>query len=1087
METKFFTNRDGNTLIKKFEGLLEQKHNFHFFDALVGYFRASGYFKIRPLLNNIPKIRILVGINVDKLVSDAHRRGIMFFVQEEQTKEEYLKIIQQDIQEAEYSKETEDGILQFIEDIVSGKVQVRAHGSKKIHAKVYILKPENFNSHSYGVTITGSSNLTEPGLGTGDGHNYEFNVELRDYNEVLFASNEFELLWNESIDILPVDVLPVKKKTYLNDEVTPFQLYMKMLIEYFGNSIEYDPDSMGDIPSVYKKLSYQVDAVNEGYRMLEKHNGFFLADVVGLGKTIIAAMIVKKFAINNGKEHTKVLVVHPPSLEMGWKRTFKDFQLFGLARFVSNGSLHKVLDPNSDYPDIEDFDLIIVDEAHKFRNHTTEAYNKLQVVCKTPRRATGFVTGQHKKIILVSATPLNNHPKDLFYQLRMFQDARRSTLPVTNLTAFFNNAFERYDEIKRHEPLDKDSLRSLFEQIRKNILEPITIRRTRKDLENIPEYREDLEKQGIKFPKVEQPKKIEYTMNSKLNDLFYKTVSYLVDADKIGYYRYQAISNLNPELQAEFYENAERVSKSLAYIIKTQLVKRLESSFYAFKKSLTSFKIANDRMIKMFQDDKVFIAPDTDINALIDKGYTNEQIEIEIERLATNNPSNHTFKASDFIDGYLANLVLDSVLLTELVNEWNTINDDPKFELFILQLQNQFLNKNLNPGQKLVIFSESKDTITYLSNELAQQGYNNVITVSADNLNQQFETILSNFDANLPIEKQENNFGILLTTEVLSEGINLHRSNVIVHYDIPWNATKLMQRIGRVNRIGSQADIIHNFVFYPSDQGNEQIRLKKTALIKIQSFHSAFGEDNQIYSVDEVLDEVKLFTGGMKEEEDERLKYLHLLRRFRKNHPEEFKIIKTLPLKSRVGRKAKERPENTTITFLKSERKFDFIVSDDERTNELSPLEAFKLFEAKENEAAVPLISNHHTHVNNAIQHFDDIAINQENMLHSQVNLGGVALQARQIINSVLTAGELTDIESSLLFAMVDIIEDGRITNLQTEVKRLSRLKKNILSLKKELLLIAEKYYVQKISKSVQAEQLNEKPLLIISESFEKL
>lgn len=168
------------------------------------------------------------------------------------------------------------------------------HTQKKIHAKVYILRPEPFNEHTPASVITGSSNLTDAGLGAGFMYNYEFNVQLTEYPDVKFATEEFEDLWKDAVDILPVDIQNIKKKTYLNDEVSPFELYIKLLAEYFGKNIDYDPDSMGDLPQNFKKLSYQVDAVNEGFNMLQKHNGFVLADVVGLGKTVVAAMVAKK-------------------------------------------------------------------------------------------------------------------------------------------------------------------------------------------------------------------------------------------------------------------------------------------------------------------------------------------------------------------------------------------------------------------------------------------------------------------------------------------------------------------------------------------------------------------------------------------------------------------------------------------------------------------------------------------------------------------------------------------------------------------------------------------------------------------------
>jgi HKD family nuclease len=482
MSTKFFTNSEENTLIQKFEGVFTYNSNIEYFDALVGYFRASGYFRVRPFLDKVPTIRVLVGINVDKMLANAQKSGLEFFKNHDKTKEEFIEEIQKDIAQASYNKDTEIGILQFIDDIVQKKIEVKAHPDKRIHAKVYIFRPEPFNEHTYATVITGSSNFTDAGLAV----NYEFNVQLSEYTDVRFATDEFEKLWADSVDILPVDLQGIKKKTYLNEDVTPFELYIKLLTEYFGKSIEYDPDSVGDLPQNFKKLSYQIDAVNEGFNMLTKHNGFILADVVGLGKTVIAAMVAKKFLLQNGKESTKILVVYPPAVEKNWKATFKNFDLDRYTKFITNGSLDKILTGHEDYWNKEEYDLIIADEAHKFRNHTTGVFQNLQLICKSPRNNRGLIEGLQKKVILVSATPLNNRPDDIFYQIQMFQDARQSTLDgVANLTRFFSPLMEQYKDLKRFDVLDVNKLREIYGKIRKNVIQPITVRRTRKDLENI--------------------------------------------------------------------------------------------------------------------------------------------------------------------------------------------------------------------------------------------------------------------------------------------------------------------------------------------------------------------------------------------------------------------------------------------------------------------------------------------------------------------------------------------------------------------------------------------------------------------------
>ncbi len=1094
MSKKFFTNTDDNTLINKFEGVFRHNPNIQFFEALVGYFRASGYFRIRPFLDKVPNIRILVGINVDKLIADANKQGLEFSLNSEKTKEDFIKKIQEDIAQANYDKATENGILQFIDDVMEKKIQVKAHPKKKIHAKVYILRPEPFNEHTFSSAITGSSNLTDPGLGAGKNVNYEFNVQLSDYEDVKFATDEFEKLWAESVDILPVDIQKIKEVIYTN-EVTPFELYIKLLSEYFGKDLDYDPNSIGDLPPNFKKLSYQIDAVNEGYNMLLKHNGFILADVVGLGKTIIAAMVAKKFWIENGVNRTKILVVYPPAVEQNWKKTFKDFDMDKYTKFISNGSLDKILDNDSNFWRKEEYDLIIVDEAHKFRNHKTDVFEKLQKICKSKRINKGMVEGTQKKVILVSATPLNNKPDDIYYQIQMFQDARKSTLGETNLTAFFSPLIKSYKELKRTEELDMIKLKSIYAEIRKYIIEPITIRRTRTDLENIPAYKADLDLQGIKFPKVGAPIVIGYAMNHELNELFEMTILYLVKPDKLKYSRYQAIAGLKPEIQAQFYENAEMVSKSLASIMKTQLVKRVESSFFAFKKSLERFKKSTDRMIQMFESDnglgKIFIVPDKDINKLLDLDWSEEKIEREIERLSEDNPKNKTFKTDDFEPEFLIGLKNDAMLLEELVNAWNTIQDDPKLDVFIKQLKVQFLNTKTNAEGKLVIFSESKDTVDYLTRELHRIGRKDILSISSVNRNELYETITRNFDANIPDDKKRNEYNIILTTEVLAEGVNLHRSNVVVHYDTPWNTTRMIQRIGRVNRIGTKAAEIYNYVFYPSEQGDAQINLNKTALTKIQGFHTAFREDNQIYSTKEVLEEEQLILkGNYKEAEDERLKFRFFLRDFKEKNKSWFDKIKKLPLKSRAGRNSnllnKPDLQNGTAVFLKTEKKFEFYWVDSTNSPKvITALEAFKVFSADEKEKPVALIDNHHEQVNTAIAHFEKIEQDAAQSTEDAEALGGVALSAKKFLNGFNNHPMMTEKQKAHIQKIIYLIDIGKYTNLSTHVDRLQKKKLNLTKALEEIDKIATQYDIDTSEAQKGKKSTAEKPILIISESFE--
>ncbi len=1101
MPSQFFTNDSNNSLLQKFQGVFENMANLHAFHAVVGYFRASGYFAIRENLLKLVDVKILVGIDVDSIIAQAQKVGLDLFKEDELTQKEFSKWLYNDIKEAKYSKDVETSIIQFIEDISSKKIEIRASKDRKLHAKIYVFLPDGFNEHKDGRVIMGSSNLTSAGLGIKHlSNNYEFNVELRGYEDVLFAENEFQRLWRVSTPILPESLQNIVKKTYLEREFSPFEIYIKFLIEYFGKNVEYDPESVGDLPTSFKKLSYQVDAVNQGFKMLEDHNGFFLADVVGTGKTVMAAMLAKRFIIANGTQKTRILIVYPPALEKNWRNTFKLFNIDRYTHFISNGSLNKIIDEDIKYASKEEYDLILVDEAHKFRNHRSIAFQNLQIICKSGRIQNGMIEGNQKKVVLISATPLNNHPRDIYYLIQLFQNTRSTTLPnVPNLQRFFNPYFEDYERLKRlREPENEDEKKAFYEHIRveikriyaairENVIYPITIRRTRTDL-RIEQYQKDLDSQGIKFPEIADPVAIEYKLGLKLEKLFYTTIGILTNENLLYYARYQAISNLKSEIKDKYYEQADRVSLALAVIMKTMMVKRLESSFTAFKISLNNFQKATNNMIKMFENNRIFIAPDLDINKLLDEGWSDEEIETRILEISEEKPNNRVFEAKDFEDDYLGQLQNDAKILDKLCNHWLEIKNDPKWDAFVALLQTELFSATKNASGKLVIFSESKDTTNYLFNQLRQNGFDKVLSISADNRKQMFETILENFDANYDKEKK-NDYNIILTTEVLAEGVNLHRSNIIVNYDTPWNATRLMQRIGRVNRIGSTAKCVYNYNFYPSAQGNEEIQLRKTSYMKLQGFHSAFGEDSRIYTIEEVVEQFKMFKDGMPEDEDVRLRYLDFLRNFMKNNPDEFRRIKKLPPKARTTRKSTEK-SGTSIAFMQNNIKKEvYFVNTDNKAIPLRFDEAARIFEANIHEKALDMPDFHFEQINKCSTQFEiDARSSVISTLDDEANIR--TNTAKKFLRSIRT-NALTEACEEAYRKLIPLLEQGTYTNLVNDLDKIRKKNLKQQEVEKAIIKISERYvsklHIEQADPDEAEKELHieyKEPEIIISESF---
>ena len=1047
MSTRFFTNSGENTLLKKFAGIFEHNPDIERFDALIGYLRASGYFAIRPHLDKVPQIRLLVGINVDEIMEQYHQKGRLFLADAGRAMREFKDGLSSDIAAARYSPDVERGILQFAEDVASKKIEIRAHPTKRLHAKIYLFIPKGFNEHKPGSVITGSSNLTGAGLGVDEvGSNYEFNVLSHDYQDVKFASDEFETLWAEGVHVLPKVVSDITQKSHLRDDLSPFELYIKLLIEFFGPAIEYDPNSETDLPEGFMRLAYQMDAVKQGFLMLQRHHGFFLSDVVGLGKTIIAVLIAKKFFYHNGfpAHLSRVLVVAPPALLDGWQRTLDKFDM-QYVELHSSGSLHKIRQPDR-------FDLVIVDEAHKFRNDTADSYDELQRICKTPtRRRLKDNLLARKKVILVSATPLNNRPNDIRNLVGLFQDLKDSTLDgCSNLQHFFARRQKEYEQAMRNLTPEQARVEvaRIYEDIRTKVVQEITIRRTRTDLREHDQYREDLKAQNIEFPEVKGPHKLLYRLSPAMETLYDQTIAELDRG--LTYNRYRAIGHLIPEKKLK-YQNADRISAQLARIMKVLLLKRLDSSFHAFTQSLVRFQQATWAMTKMFSTGKIFIAPALNVSEYIIEEREDE-LEAKILELQDSDPTLEICKPDEFDPSFLPGLKADLEKLNVLVDAWKKVEEDPKLDEFIVKLKSALLDPSINHAAKLkagsprlVVFSESKETTDYLKRELAKHGFDSVLTIDSATRKDRMPMVRANFDANAPLEEQGDDYQIIISTEVLAEGVNLHRANVIVNYDTPWNSTRLMQRIGRVNRIGSTASHVHVYNFFPTAQVDADIDLKKKAVVKLQAFHSALGEDSQIYSTDEEVDTFGLFEAtDLIEERDETLAYLMELRAFKKSNPDRFREIRNLPLRARVGRKDRHRSDHT-LTYIRNHRRDAFYYSTSGAVpEELSFVEAARIFKAVAGEKAVPLHEQHHDHVNAAITQFKE-TLQQEAAIGQVVDhqMGPNESKALRFLAVFINHPTLaTEEEKFLLRAAQSAIKKATFARLQRDLNALEKAHK---------------------------------------------
>lgn len=1050
MSTKFFNNTPGNTLFEKLRGIASGMASFDRFLAVVGFFRSSGYFKLRKELGDISEIKILVGINIDDIFRK-HNKALLMFGDEIKAKEIYENGFKDDINNARYTPEIEQGILQMCEDLIAGRLQMRICADKNLHAKFYLCLPSEHNQHSDGWVIMGSSNISDSGLGLKQPPQYELNVAMKDYDDVNYCHDEFNTLWEKAIPLKADDIVSYKNKTHLGYQPTPYEVYIKVLIDTFGNQVE-DNFSM-ELPNGVKDLKYQKDAVIQGYQMLLQHNGLFLADVVGLGKTMIATMIAKRYIEANGSG-TSILIIYPPALTKNWKDAIELFGIKKNTQFITNGSLSKILEGREQYKDKSEFDLIIVDEAHGFRNDTSGKYDELQKICKAPCVNPGLLHSYQKKIMLLSATPLNNHPSDLLNQLLLFQNSQCCTIDgIPNLKAFFTPLVQSYDRLMRERD-ERDvttDVDKIYASIRDKVIDKVTVRRTRNNIQNDPDYKTDIKSQGIVFPHILPPNELVYQMDINTSVRFYKTLEILTNSKSeqnpngkgLNYARYRAVEFLKEEHRSK-YKNAVHIGQSLASIYRVHMVKRLESSFHAFKKSLASLLRITDGMIEMFKQNKVIIAPDINVKALQAKDMElDEIIEYAIARGFLK--EDILYHADDFAPEFIEMLHYDKAILEQLNNDWVEENEDPKFDLFRTRLESEFMNREINPSGKLVLFSESVDTLNYLYHRLTDElGRNDVLMVTAANRDHYRQIIADNFDANNSTNAIQYN--IIITSDVLAEGVNLHRSNVIINYDSPWNATRLMQRIGRVNRIGSIAPNIYNYMFYPSQQGDNEIQLYKNALVKLQGFHSAFGEDAQIYSREEIVKEFKMFDSSVKDVIDKKIALLREVRELYNTNRKLYHKIKSLPMKSRVMRDT-GRNSGKSVVFVSSNVKTEFYLATSTKIEAIDFLKAVEYLKAKPEEQPAPFTDDmtHYNHVNGALEKFNTEyieAADTSSISTTRKDLDRTSLEANSFLRTIKQVSD-DDTLISYCTTLSGYINEGIYQQLPRRLKELSRKYRN--------------------------------------------
>lgn len=970
-----------------------------------------------------------------------------------------------------------------------------------LHSKCYIFKGyDNEDEIPVGYGIIGSTNFTQRGL-EGNSELNALEIEARDVISLdpQFKKNKSHLLWfNEKwadsvswekefllqvtqskmgpdINVPEPDPEPVVDDTI--EPFTPYELYIKLLQLQFGDVVDKDLGQQIEsyLPIDIHKLTYQIEAVKRCIGIMHEHGGFMLADVVGLGKTIVGTLIIKRFLsvpLDDGRER-KVLIITPPAIQSAWKKTIEQFdkdseeKISPFIDFITTGSVGKLVDVEDEVDEDDDendtgefgeelqyknYGLILIDESHKFRNSTTIMYEALDNLIQQ----IGSEMGEYPYVGLLSATPQNNRPNDLKNQIYLFErNHNDSTLKKAeggNLERFFTQVNREYDTLISNDntiPYEerKNRLAELSKQIRDCVLSDILERRTRTDIKKY--YEKDMQEQGIIFPNVIGPNTLEYIMDEELAQLFSDTTTIIAPTEEeklktddwLRYYRYRAIEYFKDIKNAQKHagrgnRNPDEVAKQLAKIMQILLVKRLESSFTAFKDSLLNLRTYTENMIKMWENDTIFICPQVNVNKELDIEYKKqkkgkdvtfkdcvEDIRNKIEKLTKEGRNtrgqNAEYKRSDFKKEYIKHLREDYDLISSLYDRWANNSEDPKYDAFKDSLKTELFDPQKNTSGKLVIFSEAIGTVESLARAVKAR-HHKPLMITAANRDDLEKTIEENFDANYQGE-WKNDYDVIITTEVLAEGVNLHRANVILNYDTPWNSTRLMQRIGRVNRIGSKEPNIYVYNFMPSAQGDSQIKLVRKAHTKLQSFHTLFGEDSKIYTEEEDVYNYPIQQAADGEESPMQ-KYIYELKQYKETNPLRYQQIEQADDDWQIA----QAKSGTAYFIVKAPRSARLAISVNQAEGEspsgkvLSMLDMLEEMKVPENTQSVPLPENWAELSDKAI-----LTYNQHFVRINKSRAGDKATKAKGIISDLFRKNELSPKSKDLLNKARKLVDKG--------------------------------------------------------------
>jgi len=1094
------TNIGENTLSTNLKKILPKCDKI---DALVGYFYFSGFKDLHNELKD-KQIRILVGMDIDKKIIekvsalenfdlDLHTIDTKIFSRSG-AKTDYIENFSNFFNDTDYfdNEESRAAFEMFLNKIKDASLQIKKTAQAN-HSKIYILhnKSEYLNDgKTPGVVIEGSSNLTFSGLKGQREHN-RILQEKHYYEDDV---KRFEESWNDPDNIVITDietseefVTEIKSRIWLYSLPEPIYMYYRVLNEYFSIDVVEDTKTPTKITGgKFLDLKYQNDAVKLGIDRINRFGGVIIADVVGLGKSIIASTIAHNLDL-------MTIVIAPPHLETQWNDYMADFNFKGFV--YTTGKISEALERHGNGKNKL---LIILDEAHKHRNEDTDNYKVLHKLCA------GNV------VMALSATPFNNDPKDIYALIKLFSTPGQSTIKtVENLSISFNELFKRYKKIRKEIRRNvkgenvsdstkvTNEIQAIADELRK-MIEPLVIRRSRLDLEEIEEYKNDLEQQGVAFPEVKDPELLEYELG-ELTELYANTLNQISsqdDSESFEGIRYKPAryikegskfieelikgeeeeeDDVTPE---EKIQRIKQAQANVAKFMRRLLVRRFESSIGAFKASLENMITSSKIMLDWYENKGV--VPIYKKGFLPDTRELEEKTEEELNELfiKLNDKGLIQIPITEMKPEFLSILKQDIALLENVRDKWLEVTFDPKFDFFKDKISESIKNEK---KRKIIVFTEFSDTANYVYKKLCEDGFERVFKYSSeDSSKTNKEIIQKNFDAGLDESKQAHDYDIIIATDAISEGFNLHRAGTIINYDIPYNPTRVIQRVGRINRVNKKVfEELYIYNFFPTAKGEEETNTRAISTLKMNLIHTLLGEDTKIFTRHEDL---KNYFAKQYKEENKNNESRSWDTEYRntwlkiKHDPVIMQKISEIPHRARIARKF---AVPGVVAFAKRSGNFVFAYGKTPETVQIvSPQVALPLFNDVVNEEK-PL----ETTVN-----FEPIyKIAKEHIFKDNTKPPISGKRKQEALGKVKILSELYQPAKDLCRDIEKIIKelDGLPNGVLKEIANLKIDKSNLSSALKNLKVFVPQKYLESIFET--AERANDTgKLIVLSEELIK-